>query len=287
MLKTSSHGPVIRIELLPVLLGRPMYSVSAFLLGDTLIDSGCARTAVELADWCEGRGIQRIVHTHHHEDHSGGDGTLRQRFGVEIWAPPRTVPILERFYPLPPYRRFVWGQPADVPAHALGATVEIGGSEFRVVPTPGHAADHVCLFDPERRWLFSGDLFISPRVLYLRRVEDAWRHLDSLRRVRELAPRLLICSHAGFIEDAGAALDRRIAHWESIAERAETLARSGQGLRGVTRRLLGREGWMAWISLGEFAKLNLVRSLLQGREVLPCATVGNGGEDASVRGSRG
>ncbi len=287
MLRTSRFGPLIRIELLPTLLGRPVYSVSAYLLGDTLIDSGCRKTAVELAEWCRGRPISRIVHTHHHEDHSGGDRILVDRYGLEVSAPARSVPILERFYPLPLYRRVVWGQPGDVRARALGEAVEIGGAEFRVIPTPGHAADHVCLFDPVRRWVFTGDLFISPSVVYLRRVEDAWRHLESLRTVQELEPRVLICSHAGVVEDASAALTRRMKHWQSVAERAEELVRAGHRPRRVTRELLGREGWMTWISGGEFSKINLIRSLLRRKGPGPCGTFGKGDGDAVVRSSRG
>ena len=281
------HGPLTRIELVPTLFGRPVYRVSAYLLGDTLVDSGCARTAGELAAWCRDRGITRVVHTHHHEDHTGGDRALVDQLGVEVWAPARSVPILERFYRLPLYRRVVWGQPGDVRARPMGDTVEIGGRELRVIPTPGHAADHVVLFDAERRWLFSGDLFISPRVVYLRRVEDAWRHLDSLRRALELEPKLLICSHAGVVTDAVQALNRRIAHWEEVAGRARELVARGRSHRAVTRELLGREGWMTWISGGQFSKINLVRSLLSRNTGRPCGTVDGGGKDAIVRGAGG
>lgn len=282
MLRTSRHGPLTRIELLPTLLGRPVYSVSAYLLGDTLIDSGCQKTAAELAAWCDGRGIARIVHTHHHEDHAGGDRLLVDRFGLEVSAPPLTAAILEDFYRLPIYRRVVWGQPGKVRARAMADAVEIDGRRFDVISTPGHAADHVCLHDPGSGWVFTGDLFISPEVLYLRRVEDAGKHLDSLRRILELQPRVLICSHAGVIEDASAALSRRIAHWESVAERARLLRAQGRSLGSLTRELLGREGWMTWISLGEFSKRNLVRSLLRGRPDDPCATVMEGRDDALV-----
>jgi len=262
-----------------------VYNVSAYLLGDTLIDSGCRKTALGLASWCEGRGISRIVHTHHHEDHTGGDRTLAERFALEVLAPPKSVPILERFYRLPTYRRVVWGQPGNVQASPMGEWVEIGGAMFQAISTPGHAADHVCLFDPVRRWLFSGDLYISPRVVYLRRVEDARRHLQSLRKIQDLEPSVLICSHAGVVENASSALSRRIRHWEDLAKTAEALQDEGAGLRAITRRLLGREGWMTWISGGEFAKINLVRSLLARNAGGPCGTVGRGGEDAILRGA--
>lgn len=264
MFRTSVWGPVTRVEMARSVAGRPLHTVSAYLLGDTLVDSGCPATSRQLAAWAHERGVRRVVHTHHHEDHCGGDAALRRLPEVEILAPPRTVPILRDFYRLPVYRRLVWGQPRSVGAVPMGDEVEIGGSAFRVVPTPGHASDHVCLFDPVRRWLFTGDLFIHRRVRYLRSVEDAWRMLRSLEEIRRLEPGVLLCSHAGVVEDAGAALADRIAHWRGLADAARRLVGDGVRPRAVSRRLLGREGPMTWISVGDFSKVNLVRSLLAG-----------------------
>jgi glyoxylase-like metal-dependent hydrolase (beta-lactamase superfamily II) len=242
--------------------GRTLHSVSAYLIGDTLVDSGCPATADELAEWCSGRGVRRVVHTHHHEDHTGGDAALVGRLGVEVWAPPRTVPILRDFYTLPWYRRLVWGQPDSVEARPFEDVISIGLRPFRAISTPGHAADHHCLFDPDRRWLFSGDLFIHTRVTHVRRSEDARTILASLRRVRALEPELVICSHAGFVENAAEALDRRIRYWEDLADQAAAMARKGTSTTVIRRRLLGGEGAMMLLSCGDFSKSNLIRSLL-------------------------
>ena len=243
--------------------GKTLHSVSAFLLGDTLVDSGCPATATELASWCEARDIRRVVHTHHHEDHVGGDRRLILRFGVEVWAPARSAAIMASFYTLPWYRRLVWGQPEDVMARPYGADVEIGSHRFLAIPTPGHCRDHVCLFDPDRRWLFSGDLFIHERVTHLRVAEDAHTILASLRRVLELEPHLVICSHAGFVVDPCTALENRIRFWEQLAREARDLINQGGGLRVARRRLLGSEGLLKILSGGDFSKGNLIRSLLR------------------------
>jgi Zn-dependent hydrolases, including glyoxylases len=266
LLKVTRFGPVTRFRMTAAVLARPVYQVSAYLLGDTLIDSGCRKTAGALAAWLRRQGIRpgRIVHTHHHEDHTGGDGELVRAFGVRVEAPPGTVPILRRFYRLPAYRRMVWGQPENVEARPLGREVTIGGMRFLVVPTPGHCADHVALFEPERRWLFSGDLYIAPRVVYIRPVEIAREEMASLRRLIALEPEVLFCAHAGVVTDATAALEHRLEHWERLAARAAELVREGLPLRRVRRRLLGREGFMNVISGGNFAKSNLIRSLLEG-----------------------
>lgn len=262
MLHVTSHGPITRIRLARTFLGRALYTVNAYLVDGLLIDTGCPGTAREMVAWCRGRGIRLVVNTHHHEDHAGGDRPLQRALGVPVFAPPEAVPTLAHFPRLEFYRRVVWGQPENVSAQPLGEVVETDRYRFEVVPTPGHCPDHICLFEPQQGWLFSGDLFIHERVRYLRADEDALTTLESLRRVLALRPRLLICSHAGLVEDACGAIERKIAYWEGLAEKARALRRQGLSLREVTDRLLGPEGPTGRITRGHFAKINLVRSLL-------------------------
>lgn len=274
--------PVTRIRMAKTVLGRPLHEVSAYRIGDLLIDAGPPPTAGRLAAWCRGaveRGeLSRVVVTHHHEDHVGGAAALRE-LGLPVAAPAAAVPILAAGLRMPLYRRVVWGAPRRFRAEPLGEEVTARldaawgprrrGDElrFQVVPTPGHAFDHVCLWEPRRRWLVSGDLFVHERVKYLRRIEEVWLQVDSLRRVRALDPEILICAHAGLVEDAGAALERKIAWWEDLAETARSSREEGRSVREVTRALLGREGILFYASFGDFSKRNLVKSLLAGPAV--------------------
>lgn len=238
MLYSTEYGPITRIHLARTVFGRPLYTVEAYLVDGLLIDTGCAATGSELVSWCRGREIRQVVNTHHHEDHSGGDGALQKALGLPIAAPSGALPILADFYCLQFYRWIIWGQPGSVIAEPLGDVVETEHYRFEVIPTPGHCPEHVCLFEREQGWLFSGDLFIHERVRYLRTDEDVHTTMESLRRVLALQPRLLICSHAGFVEDGGGAIERKIAYWEHLAEQARALRREGLSLREVTDRLL-------------------------------------------------
>ena len=265
MLRSTQYGPITRIHLARTAFGRPLYTVETYLVDGLLIDTGCPGTASELVAWCRGQGIHRVVNTHHHEDHAGGDRALQKALGLPVAAPPGAVPILANSPRLQLYRRIIWGQPGDVSVKPMGKAVESDHYRFEVVPTPGHCPDHVCLFEREQGWLFSGDLFIHERVRYLRVDEDARRTLESLKRVLALQPRLLVCSHAGLVEDGCGAIERKIAYWEGLAEGARTLCQEGLSLREVTDRLLGPEDAMAFVTRGHFAKINLIRSLL-GRD---------------------
>jgi glyoxylase-like metal-dependent hydrolase (beta-lactamase superfamily II) len=262
MLQTAVHGPITRIHLARTILGRPLRTVEAYLVDGLLIESGPPATASEMLRWCRGQDVRQVVNTHHHEDHAGGDSALRTTLGLPVAAPAQALSTLRNAPRLQLYRRLVWGQPADVEAQPLSEVVETPRHRFVVLPTPGHSLDHVCLFEPQEGWLFSGDLFIHERARYLRMDEDAHQILASLRRVLALRPRLLICSHAGFVEDGYRAIERKIAYWEGLIKQARTLRQEGLSVERIAQVLLGPEGMTTRVSRGHFSKRNLISSLL-------------------------
>jgi len=71
-----------------------------------------------------------------------------------------------------------------------GSRLRLGGCTFEVVHTPGHTADHMCLFDRETGTLLAGDHIlpsITPHISGLGRAADPLQAFyDSLDRVLEL-----------------------------------------------------------------------------------------------------
>lgn len=263
MFRPLTQGPLTRIRMAPTLLGRPIREVSAYAFADLLIDSGPKATASRLVEWTRGGPVRRVLITHHHEDHVGGAAALQEELGLPVLAPANAVPILAEGLRMPLYRRVVWGGvPRTFTAEPLGETVEGEGYRLRVVPTPGHAITHVCFFEERRRWLFSGDLYVHERVRLLRRIENVQQHIDSLRRVLALEPDLLLCGHAGILENAGERLSRKIAWWEGLGEEARTLRDRGRTVGEIAATLLGREELLTYASFGDFSKRNLIRGLL-------------------------
>ncbi|MFQ6001895.1 MAG: MBL fold metallo-hydrolase, partial [Anaerolineae bacterium] len=114
MIEIERVGKIVKIRLARSILGRPLYYTAAYWVDGLLIDTGCPRTSRELLSVIEELGLERIVNTHSHEDHIGGNALLREKFGVEILAHPLALPFLadpKRLH-LQLYRRLIWGSPA-------------------------------------------------------------------------------------------------------------------------------------------------------------------------------
>ncbi|HYT74322.1 MAG TPA: MBL fold metallo-hydrolase [Vicinamibacterales bacterium] len=172
-----------------------------------LIDAGTGRprhidaVARALAD----APLVRVLMTHAHPDHAAGLPALRARWPDLVVIPPATE----------------------------GDRVAAGDGYLEIVPTPGHAPDHVCFFDRESKDMFCGDLarLGGTIVIPAGRGGDMRAYLDSLRRVRDLRPRRLLPGHGPIVEDPAALIDEYLAH---RAERErQIVAAMEQGARTV------------------------------------------------------
>lgn len=151
-----------------------------------LVDAGVGRAshidAVRAA--LGGRALARVFITHGHPDHASGLPQIR-----EAW--PR-VEVVD----------------------ASSRTVRAGDATLEVVPTPGHSPDHACLWDPVARVLFAGDLLVAGGTIMIAASSggNLRQYLDSLARVRALAPARVYPGHGPIIDDAVSIVDEYIAH---------------------------------------------------------------------------
>ncbi len=268
MLKMTSYGEVTRFNLARTLAGRGRYWTTAYLVDGMLIDTGCAYSAVELAQALANTRLVRIVNTHTHEDHIGANGLLQRRqAGLEILAHPLALPVLadpRRAQPLHPYRRVLWGWPQPSRGQPVpdGALIETAHYRFQVVYTPGHSPDHLCLYEPDQGWLFTGDLFVGGQERALRAGYDIWQIIASLKRIAALPATWLFPGSARVRENPAEALAAKIAHLETLGERVLELDRQGKSVAEIVRALCGGPMLIEFITLGHFSRRWLVRSYL-------------------------
>lgn len=266
MIQAFDYGEVRYFRMARTILGRPVYWTGVYFVDGLLVDSGPPNLAGEVAGLCRELAVRQCVTTHHHEDHSGNHGLLREQFhivplaqagGVQRIAAPDARPQL--------YRRVAFGVPAPAETQPAGDWVETPRFRLQVVPTPGHAEDHIALWEPRRRWLFSGDLFLGPRLKYLRSDEDVFALLASLRQVIALEPQTLFCQHRGRVENAGGALRQKLDSLVELGERIQALQARGLSEKQIARALPGSDlVWRLWTG-GHFSKRNFVHAFLQPR----------------------
>jgi glyoxylase-like metal-dependent hydrolase (beta-lactamase superfamily II) len=232
-----------RVHLIELPLGATRTVNAVLIDGDplTLVDTG-VRTpesllALERAFAERGRRVEdleQIVITHPHHDHFGAAAALVARSGARVVGDGAgvTAAFPSSFEPnaqsrlgyfeeagAPDALRRQWrerrGQFASDADPVMmdrelvdGDRVRMGGLDWRVVSTPGHAATSISLFQPEARLLIAGDMLIGNAgasvTLHAMPRPGRWLLdiLDSLARLGELDVELAYPGHGPLIEDA-------------------------------------------------------------------------------------
>ena len=273
MLKTTSYNPIIRLDLAHTLAGRGWYWTTAYLVDGLLVDSGCAHSAPELLTYLCNKKLTYLVNTHTHEDHIGANGPLqRTKEGLKILTHPLALPVLieprER-QPLHPYRRVMWGWPEPSNGEQVldGELVRMPNFSFQVIYTPGHSPDHICLYEPERGWLFSGDLFVGGRDRALSADADIWGVIRSLKKIADLPLKVLFPGSARVRENPRDELQEKIAYLEAMGERVLDLNAKGWSVDAIARTMFGGPMLIEIVTFGHFSRRNLVLSYLRVADI--------------------
>jgi len=184
----------------------------------TLVDSGyvshSAQTLALIQQALGPRPLDRLVNTHLHSDHCGGNAALQQHYpDLQTLIPPGMADDVQAWRDealsyestgqnCPPFRLTGLLEP--------GSSHRWAGTEWQVHAAPGHDPDSVILFAPEHRLLISADALwqngfgvVFPELMGVAAFAEV---ADSLDLIERLNPALVIPGHGAVFANVAEAL---------------------------------------------------------------------------------
>jgi glyoxylase-like metal-dependent hydrolase (beta-lactamase superfamily II) len=232
--------------------------------GACVVDTGYAshapQTAALIDQALRGQPLARVLNTHLHSDHCGGNASLARRWpGLHLSVP---VGYRARLQPWDEaglsYRDTDQTCEPFTPQAfiAAGDSVLLGQRHWQVHATPGHDPDAVVLFEPVSRTLISGDALwesrlaiIFPELVGEPGFDAAHQALDL---IEALAPRLVLPGHGQPFTGVAAALDASRQRLRGFAaapvKHRQHAARSLVSFHMLEHRRRPRAELVAWIA---------------------------------------
>lgn len=201
---------------------RGWLSANNILLTDdhacTLIDSGYVthqdQTLALVQHTLKGRPLDRLINTHLHSDHCGGNAILQQNYPrIETWIPPGEAEGVRHW----DHSRLSYEPTGQLcPQFSYTQLLQVGQSlrmanlDWQVHAAPGHDPHSVILFEPSHRILISADALwqngfgvVFPELEGIAAFEEVGITLDL---IESLQAQWIVPGHGAVFNDVSAAL---------------------------------------------------------------------------------
>ena len=187
--------------------------------GAVLVDAShvnhAEQTCALVAHALNGQRLTRLVNTHLHSDHCGGNAALKAAHGMPISVAPGMLPVVKAW----DQQRLTHDRSGQRCAPFLAddelrldQALRAGGRDWEVIAAPGHDPDSVMLFDRVHGVLISADALWENGFGVVFPEVEGEPGFDDVRRVLELIATLpvqvVIPGHGAPFTDVAGALAR-------------------------------------------------------------------------------
>lgn len=183
-----------------------------------------------------GNAVQRGLHvaaigvTHGHPDHAPAAAMLARRTGASVHAHPHSDVPHDRAFP-------------------LDGEFTLEDLRLQIIDAPGHTFEHVALYEPQERALFTGDVILGEGTVVIAPPGGAMRpYIATLHRLAREYPKAqrIYGGHGPVVEDAQAKIQEYIEHRaqrereliQALERGPATIPELVATIYGETRRIL-------------------------------------------------
>jgi glyoxylase-like metal-dependent hydrolase (beta-lactamase superfamily II) len=234
--------------------------------GLTLIETGSSLVAAHVLEAVHDMGyrerdIRRAIVTHIHLDHAGGAGLLvrklpkikiyvHERGAKHLLDPTILIKSAKMVYGSLEKIVAVHGEIFPIPNQNLiplsETCLEIGGGvSLKIFNAPGHAPHHLCMFEPDRGWLFTGEALghYRPESDTLTTAVappgfDLEASRKTMKRILKLKPRMICFSQYGQHADPALVIEESVRQLDSYDEIIGPMLKRGLGRNEIIHEML-------------------------------------------------
>lgn len=261
-MKVVSYDDLVQVEFVTKFAGRQLL-VSVYFIDGLLVDTGPPKNLGKLTPILHEWKINEVILTHHHEDHTGGARWIQDTKEVPIYIHETGVNLCTSRMKLPFYRKVFWGERASFEAQPVRQLFKTPTYTWDVIHTPGHAQDHIALYNREKKWLFGGDLYVQSRPKSLFSFESIPEIISSLRLILTYDFDVYFCSHAGIIPNGRKVIQDKLVYLEKIQQDVLVMHENGKSNRKIRKELFPKSHPMNYFSFFENSPIHIVNSILK------------------------
>ncbi|HLS60076.1 MAG TPA: MBL fold metallo-hydrolase [Virgibacillus sp.] len=261
-MKIQSFEDMLQAQLTISLAGQKL-KVSIFMIDGLLIDTGPTTKRADLIRLLTDWKFTEVILTHHHEDHTGLAHWIQQHKKTPIYIHEYGVGDCEKNGKIPLYRRAFWGSRKAFQPQTLPHLFKTKQYTWDIIHTPGHAHDHVALYNREKRWMFGGDLYVQGTPKSMFSFESAPMIIRSLKEILTYDFDTYICSHVGIMHNGRDRIEKKVEYLENLQGKVLDLRAQGLSAKEIRKQLFPNKHLMQYLSLFENSPQHLIDSMMK------------------------
>lgn len=244
---------------------KPNLHTHIYYVDGLLIDTGQRHMHQTILHKTKDLYIDKILLTHHHEDHTGNINALSNQHQCEVFASELCCDLMKNPPKISWAQKMVWGdRPANFNITPIKYQIQTENFEFQIIPIPGHAIDMIALYEPNKKWLFSADLYINSYISYMLKNESISQQIYSIKQILELDFDVMFCSHNPQLTNGKEALLKKLHFLEDFVEKVVQLYQKGYSEKTIFNELKLKENpFVKYISFGSLSQMNMIKSVIK------------------------